>query len=85
MYLVILIGMSYILKTFIPESIIRLGGGGGGRGGSGRGRGREGMAEGERKGEWSGRGREGRIIYLVQKKGILSLGIFFPNILRAAT
>jgi len=53
-----------------------------GGGGSGRGRGREGMAEGER--EWSGRGREGRIIYLVQKKGILSLGIFFPNILRAA-
>ena len=34
MYLVILIGMSYILKTFIPESIIRLGGGGGGRGGA---------------------------------------------------
>ena len=34
MYLVILIGMSYILKTFIPESIIRLGGGGGGRGGN---------------------------------------------------
>ena len=59
MYLVILIGMSYILKTFIPESIIRLGGGGGGRGGSGRGRGREGMAEG--RGRGSGAVEVGRV------------------------